>query len=275
MDELWNLYNRMIRFEPDADGGSGGTSGDAEAGGGDEGTPESGGSERDPTGGESPGEGGSGAGDGDDGGDDDSLTLPRDAFNRRIERAGRSAVSDFLSEVGFESPEAFSDFVEAGKKAIDSQKTAEQLREEQLEQEAEARRAAEEERDQALERARTSELRSAAVSRMSGRFANPDKAFNLLETAEIEKDDSGSWVGLDEAIDQLAQQEPWTLLESQDDGGDGKGDRKPPKIGATNRDDEGEPGSTESDEARRSRYFGKNAGGSGFFDEGRVVEVGG
>jgi len=100
-------------------------------------------------------------------------------------------------------------------------------------------------------------LRAAVVSRASGRFANPEAAFKLVDLSKVQAKD-GQFEGIDEALNALAEKEPWTLTP--------KGPAAT-KLGATN--SSGKP-VTRTDEDRRAEYFGGGRN-KAFFEEGGVV----
>lgn len=111
--------------------------------------------------------------------------------------------------------------------------------------------------ERATAEAQAALLRAAVVSRASGRFANPEAAFKLVDLSKVQAKD-GQFEGIDEALNALAEKEPWTLTP--------KGPAAT-KLGATNSG--GKP-ATRTDEDRRAEYFG---GGRKkvFFEEGGVV----
>ena len=85
-----------------------------------------------------------------------------------------------------------------------------------------------------------------------------DEAFKLLDTSEIAQSKDGSYEGLKEAIDSLAESEPWTL---------GKAKKtKAPNIGPTDPPESDEEGK-ESESEKAKRYFGPGVEQGGFFEK--------
>lgn len=180
----------------------------------------------------------------------------------RLERARGAERAALVKSLGFDSLEALQDAIRAGTQALEAQKTeaerqAEALRQatERLQQLETVAQNAQAERERLL-------IRSAAVEKMAGRFIDPGAAYRLLDLSRVVVD--GEKVnGLDDAIEALAKQYPWTLVSARKE--------IAPRIGATNPD--GTPVQTkESDAEKRARYFG-GGGNSGFFSGGGVKPV--
>ena len=155
--------------------------------------------------------------------------------------------------------------LDAAKKAIT---TAEEARKAQMteierlqqaKEESDRKLAASEAARQKAEQYRKEALLTAAVvGKASGKFANPQAVVKLADLTKVTLGDDGQFTGIDEALERLATQEPWTLA---------KTGITVPSLGATN--GSGKPKSR-TDEDRRAEYFG---GGNNrkFFDEGGVV----
>ena len=180
----------------------------------------------------------------------------------RLERAKGAERAALVKSLGFDSLEALQEAIRAGTQALEAQKSeaerqAEALRqaEERLQQLETVAQNAQAERERLL-------IRSAAIERMAGRFIDPGAAFRLLDLSQVVVD--GEKVdGLDDAIEALAKQYPWTLASTRKE--------IAPRIGTTNPD--GTPVQTkESDAEKRARYFG-GGGNGGFFSGGGVKPV--
>lgn len=201
------------------------------------------------------------------GGDEkpEGITLSKDAFNERLGRAKSSGEKTVLEALGFDSLEAAKQSVAKGTEAIKAQMTDQEKRDAEL---VEAKRIADTEkaaREQSEQRALQAETKAAALGLM-GQFANPVQAYRLLNLSGVKRQDDGTFKGLKEAVEQLAKDEPWTLAAA-------KGGKKAPPIGATDPDDKDSKTRSESEDAKRARYFGGGVGQSPFFEGGRVVGV--
>lgn len=101
-------------------------------------------------------------------------------------------------------------------------------------------------------RARAEDARGAAllqaevVSKASGRFANPKAAAKLADLSGV-KLDGDKFVGVDEALEALAQAEPWTLLTNAP--------KPAPAVGPTNGKTTPKGGGASEDEMRAT-FFG-------------------
>jgi len=186
------------------------------------------------------------------------LQLTQDQLSERLERAKRTEREALLKLLGVESADAARALLEAGQKALDEKKTAEERQAEALQKalaEAEALKsqaaAAQAERDRAA-------IKAAAMEMMAGKFISPGAAFKLLDTAQVTLED-GKVIGLEEAIQKLAAGEPWTLKAETP-----APKKIEPKV-VTN--PEGGPSPKETDAERAARYFGGVAS-NGFFNGG-------
>jgi len=188
------------------------------------------------------------------------LQLTQDQLSERLERAKRTEREALLKVLGVESADAAKALLEAGQKALDDKKTAEERQAEALQKalaEADALKrqaaAAQVERDRAA-------IKAAAMEKMAGKFIDPGAAFKLLEADQLTLE-GGKVIGLDEAIQQLATQYPWTVRP------EAPAPKKiEPKV-VTN--PEGGPPPKETDAERAARYFGGVAS-NGFFNGGGV-----
>jgi hypothetical protein len=178
--------------------------------------------------------------------------LDRIAGKTRKE-AKDAARAELLKELGVPDAEAAKAAI---KLAADEAQRAEQARLAQMSEtermkaamldadkkvsEAEASRArAEEERVEAL-------MLAEVVSKASGRFANPKAAAKLADLSGV-KLEGEKFVGVDEALDALAQAEPWTLAANAP--------KPAPAVGPTNGKTPAKGGSA-SEEEMRATFFG-------------------
>lgn len=184
----------------------------------------------------------------------DGIKLTPTQLKERLERAEASAQAKLLKEFGYEDPAALKQFIEAGKAAMDAQKT-------DTERQQEALRVAQEKADQLEARTKQAEaqaqaaiLQAEALALMAGKFANPKAAIKLLDMTSVKIQD-GTVTGLDVAVEKLAKDEPWTLA---------KPDLKTPPAKFTTNPKDGGDQTKETDEDKRRRYFGSIGGGEFF-----------
>lgn len=185
------------------------------------------------------------------------IRLTTTQLSERLERAKGSAKLELAKTLGFDSLEAMQSAIKAGQDAVkdkmsEAERTAAALKAAQ-DAAAEARTQLE----AATKAANAEKIRSAAVELMAGKFAKPGSAFKLLDLAGVEVQADGTVKGLKDAVDRLAQDEPWTLAVAAPP-------KLAPKTGPTNPENGGAP-SGETDDDRRQRYFGTGPGAGGFF----------
>lgn len=185
-----NKYPLWLRF---TDGGAGG--GDAGTGGGK--PPE-------------PGD----TGDNADGGGkkpDSSVKAPfaifpdQASFDARLARAGRAEVETLAKELGFENADAMKEAAKKAREQEESQKTeAEKERQRAEKAEAEAK-AAKADKDTALI---TAEIKLCALQ---AGFVDPADAVALVKRDDIKVEDSGTVLGVKEAVEALGKEKPHLL----------------------------------------------------------------
>lgn len=170
----------------------------------------------------------------------------------RLDRARQATLKQF----GFDDSEALKKALKDGKAALDAKKTETERQAEALQQAQDQAQALEAQIVQLQAQAEQAALQVEGLGLMSGRFANPKAAMKLVDLAGVKRNEDGTFTGLKEAIDQLATNEPWTLIQPI---------KKPvaPQIGSTNPDGDGKK--LTSDEERRSRYFGTFGPSKDFF----------
>lgn len=104
-----------------------------------------------------------------------TVSMPQKAFTERLARAGRTAVTDFLKEVGFEKPDDFKAFITTARQREQSELSeAERLKqalEAEKQKSAQATEAAQKAEAKRLEMLVDSAIRTAAVS---ANAKNPD-----------------------------------------------------------------------------------------------------
>ncbi len=183
----------------------------------------------------------------------EKITMTPAQLAERLDRAKGAERTTLAKSLGFDTVEAMQQAFEAGKKALDAQKTDAERQAEALRQATERMQALEAAAQQAQEAQQQAQIQAAAFEKMAGKFHDPKAAFKLLDLGEIALKD-GNVQGLDEAIEAMSKQYPWTLVSSKE--------KIAPKIGATNPDSQAAP--KESDADRRARYFG-GGGNTGFF----------
>lgn len=176
----------------------------------------------------------------------------------RLERARTAERDKLLKEIGFSNPDELKAAITAGKKALDAQKSEQERQQEELKRMQEKSQTWETQARNAEERAQAALMQAEALAIMAGRFANPKAAFRLLDLANVKIDDGGI-TGIDEAVEKLAKDEPWTLAQPA---------RKTPQNLTTNPPEAGDP-TKDSDAEKRKRYFG-SIGGDDFFKGGGV-----
>jgi len=195
----------------------------------------------------------------------DRIVMTPAQLAERLARAKDGAKLDAVKALGYDSLEAMQEAVNAGKAALEAQKTDAQRQAEALKQAADRLAQLETEAAQTRQQRDSILIRSAAIEKMAGKFIDPGAAFRLLDSGKISLD--GETVkGLDEAIEELAKQYPWTLANTN-----GRKELSAPKIGATNPDGQ-QATPKENDDERRSRFFG--SGGSTPFFQGSGVRAG-
>lgn len=170
----------------------------------------------------------------------------------RLERAKNTERDKLLKELGYDSPDALKQFIEAGRKALDAQKSDEERQAEALRQLQEQNAAFEAKARAAEDKANLALMQAEALSLMAGRFANPKAAFRLLDMTNVKIED-GNIIGMEAAVEALAEAEPWVLLTQ----------RKAPQNLTTNPKTESEV-VKEAEDEKRKRYFG-STGSSDFF----------
>jgi len=173
---------------------------------------------------------------------------------------GRSAASSaLLKELDVKSL----DEVKAALKALEDAKKAQMTDAERLKTEkdqAEAKVKDAESRAQAAENDRKQALLEVAVVRAAAdRFANPEAVLKLIDAAAL-KFENGKWVGVQEALDKLATDEPWTLKPAASTA-NADAQKTKTKIGLTNQQAKK---TGDSDEDNRARFFGNR--NKGFFE---------
>lgn len=185
------------------------------------------------------------------------------ALKERLDRAEKSAQMTLAKSLGFETVEAMQKAVEEGQKAVREKMSEKERAEADL---ATARKEAAEAREgetKAKHEATQARLEAEALSLMAGKFANPKAALKLVDLTGVTLTDP-KFPGLPEAIEKLAKDEPWTLMQTNSSA------KKPlaPNIGATNPTNDGKPQTTDAE--RHQKYFGGGVRNSGFFQGGGV-----
>lgn len=177
----------------------------------------------------------------------------------RLERAKGGEREALAKSLGFDTVDALQAAVEAGKQALDAQKTAEERQAETLKKALERAQDLERQAAEAnAERDRVA-IRAAAVEKMAGKFIDPGAAFVLLDKSQLKlKGDNVD--GLEEAIAALETKYPWTLAAKTEPQPQAR--KIEPKI--TPNPEGGDKPPKESDAERRARYFGEGVS-SGFF----------
>lgn len=211
-DPLWGIC-----FDGDPPGGGGGGTSDDPP---------------DPDNADTGGDGGGG-----DGGDGDGATFTQADVDRivgeRAKRAGKTAISDFLTSLGFEKPDELKKVVEARREAEEKEKTELQKAQEKAQEEERKRTDLEaqlqrERLDRAIER------EAQALG-----FADVTDATALVDRSRIETDDEGAISGVEEALEALLEAKPHLKRQGDDDDppapkGDippsPPGDKKPKKV---------------------------------------------
>ena len=195
----------------------------------------------------------------------DDVTLSQKALGSRIDRAKSTGSKEALKGLGFESVEDAEAAFKAGQEAIDAALTEKEKADKDLQALKDQGAVDKTAREAAEQRALDAEMKSEALG-MMGIFANPLQAFRLLDLTDVERNDDGTFEGLEAAVKALAKSESWTLAT-------GKNKPNDPLIGETDPpDDETDGKKSESEETKRARYFGGGVKDSGFFD---VPEGGG
>jgi hypothetical protein len=182
-------------------------------------------------------------------------------LSERLNRARSAERLELAKSFGYNSVEDFQAAVKAGEEARKAQLTDAERQAAELKKAQDEAATMKTRLDQAEAERKQSAIRLAAVDLMAERFTKPGTAFKLLDMSGVVVDETGNITGLKEAVDKLAQDEPWTLKA----GGDRKKRDMTPLT--TNPKDEGED--KESDAERRARYFG---GGSKDFFRGAGVK---
>ncbi|HNB50339.1 MAG TPA: hypothetical protein PK530_00270 [Anaerolineales bacterium] len=192
----------------------------------------------------------------------EEIKLSSAALKERLERAEKSAKAELLKAMGFESLAAAQKAVEEGKQ-LQREKMSEQ---ERLQADLTALTDRATKAEQAAQQAR---LEAEALGLMAGKFANPRAALKLVDLTGVNLADG--FTGLAEAINKLAETEPWTLApQTQTPNG-----KKPtvPNLGPTNPETPTRP--TKTDAERMQKFFGGGVKNSGFFEGGGVKITGG
>jgi hypothetical protein len=156
-------------------------------------------------------------------GQDDAKTFTQDELDKlmaeRAKRASKTAVKEFLEELGFEKPDDLKALVTAAKTKADSEKT-------EIEK-LSATLADTQNKLAEKERKRIEALISNEVVYHASQlgFINPKEALRLVDLSKISVEDDDSVNGAEEAVKTLAEQSKH-LVKS--------GEAKKPAIGATN-----------------------------------------
>lgn len=197
-------------------------------------------------------------------GGDGQIQMSSEQLSERLERAKNAERAALLKELGFDNLDA----VKTAAAELAELKKASMTDKERTEAElANARSLAEQEkaRADAADRARHEALvRSEAMVLMTGRFANPTTAIRLLDLSAVKVGEDGQVSGMKEAVEKLAQDEPWALSQTN-----GKKVLNP--VGPTNTE-AGKKALT-GDVERKTKYFG-GSGASDFFAGGGVKSGG-
>lgn len=189
----------------------------------------------------------------------DEIKLNSVQLKERLDRAQTAAQEKLIKELGFASAKEIKAAITAGKTALDAQKTEAEKQAELLKQLQERGEDLERRAKEADDRAQAALMQSEALSLMAGRFANPKAAMKLLDMTDVNLQD-GVITGLKEAVEKLAEAEPWTLAQQR---------RTPNSPLTANPKNDGDP-AKETDAEKRSRYFGNIGGGADFFKGGGV-----
>lgn len=193
----------------------------------------------------------------------DEIKMSPAALKERLERAEKSAQATLAKALGYDSVEAMQAAVPEGQKALREKLTEQERIQADLAAAQKLTTEANERATRAEQQATQARLEAEALSLMAGKFANPRAALKLMDLTSVTLTDP-KFPGLAAAIEKLAQDEPWTLLQTTTTG------KKPmvPNLGPTNPESNGKPAKT--DEDRRKRYFGGGVQDSGFFQGGGI-----
>ena len=185
----------------------------------------------------------------------------------RLERAKTAERDKLLKDLGYGNQDEIKAAIEAGKKALDAQKSEQERQAEALKKAQEITTALEARAKQAETMAQDALIKAEVLGLMSGKFANPKAAIKLLDLSDVKIKD-GVISGIEAAVEKLAKDEPWALAQP---------DRKtPPQRAPGAANPTGENEHSESDVEKRSRYFGNVGGGADFFKGGGLkVHTGG
>jgi hypothetical protein len=198
---------------------------------------------------------------GDDGVGDVQMTTEQLA--QRLDRAKSTEKTALLKALGMGSIKDLKTVLKQGQAALESQMSDAEKQVKALDDAQKALEASNNNLEVEKKKADALRLQMAATSLMASgefKFANPATAFKLLDLTEVQQDETtGNFIGLELAIQSLAEKEPWTLQTSAAGG-------TAPQIGPTNPD---QKKISVTDDDRRQRYFG---GGSKveFFEGGGV-----
>lgn len=196
----------------------------------------------------------------------DEIKLTPTAFKERLDRAEKSAQSALAKSLGFETVEAMQTAVAEGQKALREKMSEQERIQADLEKANKEKQEANERAIKAETSATQARLQAEALALMAGKFANPKAALKLVDLSAINLADP-KFPGLAEAIEKLASDEPWTLIQNGNK-------RTVPNLGPTNPQNSGKP-PEKTDDDRRRQYFGGGVGETGFFRGGGVVGTSG
>lgn len=165
-----------------------------------------------------------------EGGEGDKPTLTQADVDKVIASAKRGAkqqgIKEVLAELGVENLDAL-------KQSLTDAQAAKEAQMSDLEKAQAQAEALKTERDQALEQAKTMQaeaiqtLLNSAIITASQSFNDPNDALQFINRSGIERNEDGSFSGVDEAIKALAESKPYLLKAAEPDKPKGTPSRKP------------------------------------------------
>lgn len=183
----------------------------------------------------------------------------------RLSRARNTERVELAKSLGFDTVEALQTAVKAGEDARKAQ-MSEQERQAAALKEAQERATTLQAQLAKADADRTQTvIRAQAIEIMAGKFAKPGTAFKLLDLSGVKLESDGTVSGLNEAVDKLAKDEPWTLAATTSTS-------KTEVTPRTITDPQGDGTPKENDDDKRRRYFGGGASGD-FFKGGGVKQA--
>lgn len=194
-----------------------------------------------------------------------AIQMTSEQLAERLERAKNAERAALLKELGFadvdQAKSATTRLADLEKASMTAQERAEAELAAARSQ-AETSRAQAEAADKAR---RDAVIRSEAMVQMTGKFANPATAYRLLNLDGVQVGDDGQVSGVREAVDKLAQDEPWALIQTAN------GKKVITTVGPTNI--EAGKDAKAGDAERKAKFFG--GGGNRDFFSGGGIKTGG